>query len=860
MVSKPIGRRRPRAWRPLITSLGALATFAGAVVATAPTATAAEPNPVVGINSTDTPAQVIQKAASVTPSARQLAWQREELTGFVHFGPNTFTGREWGTGTEDPDVFNPTNLDTDQWMSTFRDAGFKKVILTAKHHDGMLLFPSAYSDHGVASSTWRNGQGDVLRAFTDSARKYGLKVGFYLSPADGHEYQTRATTGRYGNGSTPKPTRIPSIGTGNGQSFTYTVDDYNAYYLNTLYEVLTKYGQVHEVWLDGANPWPWTNQKYNFKDWVAMVRALQPEAVVFQDGGPDVRWAGNEDGLTHRTSEWSPLPYDVDYAGNPADPATAADMVLPVPGGNQALDLGSDARLGQQTNGASSWKVLRWAPAECDGRLQGNYWFWNPDARAVSLDAVKHMYLNSVGKNCQLLLNIAPDNTGRFPADTVSRMKEFGDWIRATRQKVSAGATATNDAGTSNTTGNAPAAVLDSDDTTAWQPTGPTGGLVLDLGSPKTFRLVNLQESLLVGQRVSGFAVDAWNGSGWQQVGTGTTIGYRRLLKLSSAVTTDKVRLRITSSRALPAVSTFSVHPYGALDGNLAVGKPATQSSTLQAGSEADKAVDWDTSGAFGNGSVTHTAAQGTNPWWQVDLGSSQRVGAIRLWNRTDCCSDRLRDFYVFTSDTPFTSNDPQVTKNQSGVWNTYRASTFTGSLTLPVGRSARYVRVQLVGSDRPLSLAEVQVYENMALDQPATQSSTLAAHNPNASRAVDGNTDGNFWNLSVTHTADAPLDTNPWWQVDLGSSLPVGSIKLWNRTDCCADRLRDFYVFTSDTPFTSTDPQVTAGQSGVWKSFHSGVSPTTSTFAVGRSARYVRVQLVGSDRPLSLAEAQVLG
>lgn len=144
--------------------------------------TAAAPSPVVGISSSDTQAQILEKAASVTPSARQLAWQREELTGFVHFGPNTFTGVEWGSGLEDPDVFNPSDLDTDQWAATFKDAGFKKVILTAKHHDGMLLFPSEYSDHGVASSSWQNGRGDVVKAFTDSARKYGLKVGFYLSP------------------------------------------------------------------------------------------------------------------------------------------------------------------------------------------------------------------------------------------------------------------------------------------------------------------------------------------------------------------------------------------------------------------------------------------------------------------------------------------------------------------------------------------------------------------------------------------------------------------------------------------------------------------------------------------------------
>ncbi|MFE0138419.1 alpha-L-fucosidase [Streptomyces sp. NPDC059037] len=544
-------------------------------------AAAGAENPIVSINDSDAPEQIREKAAKVTPTARQLAWQQEELTGFVHFGPNTFSGREWGSGAEDPDVFNPSSLDTDQWARTFKDAGFKKVILTAKHHDGMLLFPSAYSSHGVASSSWRNGQGDVLKEFTDSARKVGLKVGVYLSPADGSElphqwwkekwvpgivkkhdagqslttieqstYDDRDRTpggqGRYGNGSEKKTVTIPSNG-GDGPKFTVEADDYNTYYMNTLYEVLTKYGKFDEVWLDGANPWKdaGLNQSYNFTDWYKMIRMLQPSAGVF--GGPDIRWVGNEDGLTTRTNEWSVVPQK--GAAEPDGERTPTY-------GFQGDDIASDDKLTTDSD------YLAWHPAECDGRLQGPNWFWNKDAQPISLDALKNMYRNSVGKNCQLLLNVAPDNNGRVAGPEEARMREFGGWIRSTFDTDHAeGATAADDAGTSHTPGNDPGNVLDDTDDTAWQPTGTSGNLVLDLGSDKTFNTVNVKENIQVGQRTTGFAVDVWDGQSWKEAGKATTIGYRRILKLSESVTTSKVRLRITSSRALPpAIATVSLH------------------------------------------------------------------------------------------------------------------------------------------------------------------------------------------------------------------------------------------------------------------------------------------------------------
>ena len=292
-------------------------------------------------------------------------------------------------------------------------------------------------------------------------------------------------------------------------------------------------------------------------------------------------------------------------------------------------------------------------------------------------------------------------------------------------------------------------------------------------------------------------------------------------------------------------------------DPDMAIGKTATQSST-GFGGDASRAVDGITNGDFGAGSVTHTSMSpiDNNPWWQIDLGAAQSVGTIKVWNRTDCCSTRLSNFYVLASATPFTSTDPVATASQPGVWSSYQAGAVGQSLTLPVGMNAEYIRVQLMGNSRPLSLAEVQVFADMARDQSTSQSST--GFGADASRAVDGNVNGDFSAGSVTHTSLNPFDNNPWWQVDLGSQKPVGTVKLWNRTDCCSPRLSNFYVFASANPFTSTDPATTAAQPGVWSSYQANAVGQTLTLPVGVNARYIRVQLVGNSQPLSLAEVQV--
>jgi alpha-L-fucosidase len=535
-----------RAARIVIATLAVVLANATTAATAAPVSPMAE---VTGVSPTDTPAQIIAKAASVTPSSRQLAWQRLEQTAFLHFGVNTYDDRQVGTGTENPNIFQPTGLNTDQWVLALKNAGFKQAILTAKHHDGFLLFPSKYSSFSVASSSWAGGGGDVVNSFTASAHKYGMKVGIYISPADLHEAQPG---GRFANGSGRSSRTIPSDPSEivNGRTFQVTADDYNAYFMNTLYELLTRYGTVDEVWWDGANP-TGANEPYDYTSWIQIVRALQPGAVMFQD--IDVRWVGNEDGVG-RPSEWSPLPYV-------GDAATAADRFVPPTTDPGAPDKASDAVLGQRrTDGSSAWNFLRWSPAECDTSMMNGGYFWFPGVTARSPAELSDIYYTSVGRNCQLLLNVPPDRDGVFDQTMLDALSAYGNTITSTfSQDLAAGATASNDSGTANAGGHPPNLAVDGNLDTSWQPTGTTGGLVLDLGGTRTFDVVGVQEDLNIGMRTENFAVDAWNGTGWSQVASDTTIGHKKLIRLGSPVSTDRVRLRITAARAAPPVASVGL-------------------------------------------------------------------------------------------------------------------------------------------------------------------------------------------------------------------------------------------------------------------------------------------------------------
>lgn len=522
-----------------IALLAVLALLFGGVAAASDVEMAA---PAVAISPNDTPEQIRQKAASVTPSARQLAWQRLELTAFIHFGINTFTGREHGTGTENPNDFQPNDLDTDQWASTLKNAGFKLVILTVKHHDGFLLFPSRYSQFGVASSSWRDGNGDVVREYVDSLREQGLKVGFYISPSDLHEAQPG---GKFGNSSPAVARTIPSnpADVVDGRTFQVTADDYNTYFMNTLYEINTRYGALDEMWWDGANPTGKTNP-YNYTDWIRMIRTLQPQASIFEH--IDLRWVGNEDGVG-RQSEWSAIPLR-------ADAATAADRFLP-PEDVRAADIGGDAALAQRNaDGTSKWSTLRWTPAECDTSIHTDGWFF-PYGGIKSPQRLEDTYYESTGRNCQLLLNVGPDRRGLLDQPTVDALTTFGNTISSTfANDLARGATASASDGTD------PEHAVDGDLDTAWRLGGTTGSLTLDLGGDRTFDVINVQEDLTVGMRTQSFAVDRWTGSAWTQIATDTTVGYKKLVRLAEPVTTSRIRLRVTGSRAAPAIAAVGLY------------------------------------------------------------------------------------------------------------------------------------------------------------------------------------------------------------------------------------------------------------------------------------------------------------
>ncbi len=463
----------------------------------------------------------IARAARVTPSVRQLAWQELEFIAFIHFGPNTFTGRQWGTGKEDPAVFNPTQLDTDQWVRVCQDAGMKMIILTAKHHDGFCLWPSRYTEHSIKNSPWKDGKGDVVADLASSCRETGMRLGIYLSPWDRHE---------------------PSYGDSPA---------YNQYFVNQLKELLTNYGEITEVWFDGAcGEGP--NGKRQVYDWDAYyrtVRCLQPDAVI-AICGPDVRWCGNEAGNT-RESEWSVIPMlpEGEFREE-ADPAFGHMME-----DGHLMDLGSQDKILKAPR-------LAWFPAEVNTSIRPS-WFYDfaEDNKVKSLDELLDIYYRAVGGNAVFLLNLPPDRRGLIHENDALRLREIGQVLEATfRENLALNAQAMASEIHDGDRRYAAQNILDGNKDTFWMPNDGTTSATVDihLDGKKTFNTLMLQEAIQQGQRVESFVVEAWKNGIWEEFARSTTIGYKRLLRFDD-VTTDKVRLRFTASRVCPTLSNFGL-------------------------------------------------------------------------------------------------------------------------------------------------------------------------------------------------------------------------------------------------------------------------------------------------------------
>ena len=460
------------------------------------------------------------KPYGAIPSSRQLRWHTLESTAFLHFTVNTFTNREWGLGDEDPNLFNPAKLDADAIVAPLAGAGMRGVILTCKHHDGFCLWPTQTTGHSVRATSWKGGQGDVVREISDAARRHGLLFGVYVSPWDRNHPA-------YG-----KPEYIPV-------------------YRQQLTELLTGYGPIFEVWHDGANGGDGyyggarekrTIDKATYYDWPRtwdLVRILQPDAVIFSDVGPDVRWVGNERGIAGDPcwATYNPVGSD----GGPASPGDVRQRESP-----------TGTRHGAQ-----------WLPAECDASIRPG-WFWheNENARVKTPAQLIDLHYKSVGRGATLLLNVPPNRDGLLSAEDIASLGILGDYRRATfAHNLLAKAKASSSQVRGHHRAYAPANLLDGREDTCWATDdGATAAeAVFDLPRPATFNVIRIREDIRFGQRIDAVAVDVRQSGTWEQVASATSIGPRRLIRLAKPILAQRLRLRVTEASASPVLSELAV-------------------------------------------------------------------------------------------------------------------------------------------------------------------------------------------------------------------------------------------------------------------------------------------------------------
>jgi hypothetical protein len=462
------------------------------------------------------------------PSERQLTYEKMEFFCFIHFTVNTFTGSEWGDGKEDVSIFNPTELDARQWVKSAKDAGMKGLILTCKHHDGFCLWPSKYTEHSVKNSPYKNGNGDIVREVSEACKEFGIKFGIYLSPWD-------RNNSSYGKGK-----------------------EYDDYYVNQLTELLTEYGELYTIWLDGACGEGANGkvQKYDWNRYYKVMRELQPNAVI-SISGPDVRWCGNEAGEV-RESEWSVVAKDM------TDPSITAELsqhedneeFRDRPLDETQSDLGSRERLKNE-------KELVWYPAETDVSIRPG-WFYHEeeDDKVRSFENLKDIYLKSVGGNTTLLLNIPPMKNGKIHEKDKAILKRLGEFINDTfKNNLLKNALITtvpeHDCG-----GNSPDMMRTDDYNTYFMNKEGDNKLLIEIkfDECKKLKYLVLKEAITFSQRVEKFNVYFNDESGNKiKIFEGTTIGYKRIIDLKGTKT-DNLTIEIEDSRVAPVMSFVGVY------------------------------------------------------------------------------------------------------------------------------------------------------------------------------------------------------------------------------------------------------------------------------------------------------------
>ncbi|MDR0531341.1 MAG: alpha-L-fucosidase [Oscillospiraceae bacterium] len=456
----------------------------------------------------------ITEASAVVPSERQLAWQALEFYAFVHFGINTFTGREWGAGDEDPALFQPEKLDCRQWAKVLRAAGMRGMILTCKHHDGFCLWPSRQTQHSVAASPWKNGQGDVVREAAAACREFGLAFGVYLSPWDRHE---------------------PSYGKG---------EAYNAFFKAQLRELCTNYGELFAVWFDGAcgEGKSGRKQAYDWQGYYDIVRELQPNAVI-ASFGPDVRWVGNEAGVC-RSSEWSVVPEGLLQSDN----------------GKSNWDLGSRKAL-RKARG----QALVWYPAEVDVSLRQGWFYHEKEVYSVKpLSKLRDIYYKSVGANASLLLNVPPGPDGLLHERDVEVLISLGAQLRIDFKEDLAEGSAITDSchADSAHTGQK---ILEPGGYWHSGPLDQPAELVLDLGDDYDIDKIALKEHIATGQQIEKFSLWYDENTGvlgqnkWRLLERGTIIGHKRLIRFNER-RVRRFKLRIEACRGFATLEGWEAY------------------------------------------------------------------------------------------------------------------------------------------------------------------------------------------------------------------------------------------------------------------------------------------------------------